>query len=185
MLLFVSLHLARFGRAFWAELRTLPFPGARMIDEVACVLSVLLAIVFSHAIGAENVGWAAFSGYMVMRSHVAKSFTRGVLRIVGTGAGALLALLVAPLVLPQPWPTSLALLVVGSVTMYFAIVGRRAYAWLFTGLTFIIQHHHFRRHAGTGCVAGGGPVQSGVVARDAAAGRLRRRRPAGQRRALA
>ena len=138
ILLFVSLHLARFGRAFWAELRTLPFPGARMIDEVACVLSVLLAIVFSHAIGAENVGWAAFSGYMVMRSHVAESFTRGVLRIVGTGAGALLALLLAPLVLPLPLPTRLALLVVGSVTMYFAIVGRRAYAWLFTGLTFMM-----------------------------------------------
>jgi uncharacterized membrane protein YccC len=138
MLLFLSLHLARFGRAFWAELRTLPVPGVRMIDEIECVLSVLLAIVISHAIGAENVGWAAFSGYMVMRSHVAESFTRGVLRIVGTGAGASLALLLAPRVLPQPLPTSVALLVVGSVTMYFAIVGRRAYAWLFTGLTFMM-----------------------------------------------
>ncbi len=138
MLLFLSLHLSRFGKAFWAELRTLPIPGARMIDEVECVLSVLLAIVLSRAIGAENVGWAAFSGYMVMRSHVAESFTRGLLRVVGTVAGALLALLLAPLVLPQPLWTSLALLIVGSVTMYFAIVGRRAYAWLFTGLTFMM-----------------------------------------------
>ena len=138
MLVFLSLHLSRFGRAFWAELRTLPVPGVRMIDEVECVLSVLLAILFSHAIGAENVGWAAFSGYMVMRSHLAESFTRGLLRVVGTVAGALLALLLAPLVLPMPLWTSLALLAVGSVTMYFAIVGRRAYAWLFTGLTFMM-----------------------------------------------
>jgi uncharacterized membrane protein YccC len=138
MLLFLSLHLSRFGRAFWAELRTLPVPGARMIDEIECVLSVLLAILFSHAIGAENVGWAAFSGYMVMRSHVVESFKRGLLRVVGTLAGALLALLLAPLVLPQPLATSLALMAIGSITMYFAIVGRRAYAWLFTGLTFMM-----------------------------------------------
>jgi uncharacterized membrane protein YccC len=138
MLTFFRLHLAAFARAFWAELRTLPVPGPRMIDEVECMLSVLLAIVFSHAVGAENVGWAAFSGYMVMRSHVFESFQRGVLRIVGTLVGAGVALAVAPLVLPQPLRVSLTLFAVGSVTLYFAIVGRRAYAWLFTGLTFMM-----------------------------------------------
>jgi uncharacterized membrane protein YccC len=138
MLTFFRLHLAAFGHALFAELRTLPLPGARMIDEIECVLSVLLAIVISHAIGAENVGWAAFSGYMVMRSHVFESFQRGVLRVVGTLVGAGVALAVAPMVLPHPFRVSLALFVVGSVTLYFAIVGRRAYAWLFTGLTFMM-----------------------------------------------
>ena len=138
MLMFLSLHLSSFGKSFWAELRSLPVPGARMIDEVECMLSVLLAVAFAHAIGAENVGWAAFSGYMVMRSHVAESFTRGVLRVIGTLAGAGVALLLAPWVLPQPWLVSVTLLIIGSITLYFAIVGRRAYAWLFTGLTFMM-----------------------------------------------
>lgn len=138
MLTFLAIHLTSFVRALWNEIRALPVPGPRMIDEAECVGSVLLAIVFSHAIGAENVGWAAFSGYMVMRSHVAESFTRGMLRIAGTVIGAGGALLLAPLLLPRPLVLSLGLFIWGSVALYFAIVGRRAYAWLFTGLTFLM-----------------------------------------------
>jgi uncharacterized membrane protein YccC len=138
MLFFLSMILSNFTRALWSEMRSLPVPGPRMIDEAECVLSVLLAILLSHLIGAENVGWAAVSGYMVMRSHVAESFTRGVLRVIGTVAGAGAALLLALLVLPRPALLSLALLTGGGVTLYLAIVGHRAYAWLFTGLTFMM-----------------------------------------------
>lgn len=138
MLTFLAIHLADVGRSFWNEMRVLGVPGSRMIDEAECVCSVLLAIVLSHLIGAENVGWAAFSGYMVMRSHVRASFTRGVLRIAGTIAGAALALGLAPLLLRNAWPLSAGLMLGGGVTLYFAIVGRRAYAWLFTGLTFLM-----------------------------------------------
>ena len=110
--------------------------GSRMVDEVECVLSVLLAILLAHLIGAQNVSWAAFSGYMVMRGHVAESFLRGVLRIVGTGAGAGLALLLVPeLRLSLPL-AALAAALVGGVTLYGSITGKRAYAWLFVGLTF-------------------------------------------------
>ncbi len=138
MLTFLFLHLSRITRGFWAELRTLPKPGPRMIDEIECACSVLLAIAISHQIGAENVGWAAFSGYMVMRSHVAESFTRGVLRIIGTLIGAGGAFLLAPLLLPSTLLLSFGLMAWGGVTLYFAIVGKRAYAWLFTGLTFLM-----------------------------------------------
>ncbi len=131
----------------WAELRTLPRPGPRMIDEIECACSVLLAIVISHRIGAENVGWAAFSGYMVMRSHVSESFTRGVLRVTGTLIGAGGALLLAPFLLPSPLLLSFALTVWGGVTLYFAIVGKRAYAWLFTGLTFLMVLIEAMEHA--------------------------------------
>ncbi|MEI9985872.1 MAG: FUSC family protein [Aliidongia sp.] len=62
------------------------------MDELECVASVLLAIVFGHLADARNISWAAYSGYMVMRGHISESLLRGVLRIVGTGAGALLAL---------------------------------------------------------------------------------------------
>jgi uncharacterized membrane protein YccC len=135
MLTFIAIHLSQLGRAFWNEMRVLAVPGPRMIDEAECVGSVLLAIVLSHAIGAENVGWAAFSGYIVMRSHVKDSFVRGVLRVVGTVIGAGVALALAPLLLSSPWLLSAGLMMSGGVSLYFAIVGRRAYAWLLGGLT--------------------------------------------------
>ncbi|MDR3531267.1 MAG: FUSC family protein [Rhodopila sp.] len=106
------------------------------MDELECVLSVLLAIIIAHLVGAKNISWAAFSGYMVMRGHVADSLLRGVLRVLGTALGAGLALLVVPVV-QDAWPlSSLAAAVFGGVTLYGALTGRRAYAWLFIGLTF-------------------------------------------------
>lgn len=109
-----------------------------MVDEGECVASVLLAILFAHLIGASNVSWAAFSGYMVMRGHVAESLLRGVLRIVGTAAGAALGLVLTPLVAGNLVLTSFALALIGGVTLYASLTARRAYAWLFVGLTFVM-----------------------------------------------
>ncbi|MFL5284243.1 MAG: FUSC family protein [Rhodopila sp.] len=53
--------------------------------------------------GARNISWAAFSGYMVMRGHVADSVLRGALRLLGTVLGAGLALFVVPAV-RSSWP---------------------------------------------------------------------------------
>ncbi|WP_116089559.1 FUSC family protein [Sphingomonas crusticola] len=111
---------------------------ARRVDELECVASVLLAILFAHWIGASNVSWAAFSGYMVMRGHVAESFIRGLLRIVGTAAGALLGLAITPLVAGDVLLTSLGLAAIGGTMLYAALTAKRAYAWLFVGLTFVM-----------------------------------------------
>jgi uncharacterized membrane protein YccC len=114
---------------------TLP-RGARLVDELECVLSVLLAIVIAHLVGARNISWAAFSGYMVMRGHAADSLLRGTLRMVGTAFGAGLALFTVPAI-QEVWPLcSLACAAFGGVTLYGALTSRRSYAWLFTGLTF-------------------------------------------------
>lgn len=123
-------------KAIREELRSLGRPGPRLVDEIECVLSVLLAIVFAHWLGAQYVGWAAFSGYAVMRSRLSESMVRGTLRIVGTAAGALVALLLAPAILASPALIALTLAMIGGITLYFALVGRHSYAWLFTGLTF-------------------------------------------------
>jgi len=109
---------------------------ARAVDGVECVASVLLAILVAHAIGATNVSWAAFAGYMVMRGHVLETVQRGLLRVVGTLAGGLLALAAIPLIAPHWWLAALGILVIGTVTLYKAITAKRAYAWLFVGLTF-------------------------------------------------
>ena len=39
------------------EARALLIPGPRMIDEFECALSVALAILFAHLLGATNISW--------------------------------------------------------------------------------------------------------------------------------
>lgn len=122
-------------------------PGPRMVDEIECVFSVLLAIVLGHLVGAKNISWAAFSGYMVMRGHVSESLRRGILRIAGTAGGAAIAVVSFPLVAFSPFALSAALIVVGWCTLYAALTHRHAYAFLFIGLTFamiVLGYPHSR-----------------------------------------
>lgn len=123
---------------FAHEARTLFRPSPRLVDELECMVSVALAIAFAHLLKADHVSWAAFSGYAVMRGHVAETLLRGILRIVGTVIGASLALaVVPPLTHGMPiWVISIVAGAVGTISLYGAIAGRRAYAWLFFGLTF-------------------------------------------------
>src|ERR1700756_3353425 len=106
----------------WARLvagtRAFVTPGPRMVDELECVASVLLAIAFGHLAGAQNISWAAFSGYMVMRGHVAESLLRGTLRIVGTALGAGLALALPPFVGASAAGAAAALAAVGGISLY-------------------------------------------------------------------
>jgi uncharacterized membrane protein YccC len=118
------------------------------VDELECVASVLLAIVFGHLAGAQNISWAAFSGYMVMRGHVADTLWRGVLRIAGTGLGAALALFAAPLLQSGAAATAAALALVGGLTLYASLTRRHSYAWLFVGLTFAMIVLDQGRHPG-------------------------------------
>ncbi|UAK26423.1 FUSC family protein [Sphingomonas nostoxanthinifaciens] len=117
-------------------MRTFLRPGPRLADELECALSVALAIAFAHLTGAHNVSWAAFTGFVVMRGRVTESLLRGLLRIVGTIAGAGCALLLAPLVLPSPPAFALTAGLFATATLYGALTGKRAYAWLLAGLTF-------------------------------------------------
>ncbi|MEC5400053.1 FUSC family protein [Uliginosibacterium sp. H1] len=118
------------------DLKSWPVRGHRLVDELECVLSVLLAVAFAHALDVRHVGWAAFSAYMVMRAHVWNSFKRGALRVIGTAAGAALAWYLSGVLPGTWWASSLALLVVVFVTFYLMMVSPRGYAWLFMGLTF-------------------------------------------------
>lgn len=108
----------------------------RLLDEAETLLSVLLAIAMAHYLRVENVGWAAFSGYMVMRSSLHDSVYRGGLRIIGTAAGAMAAAVLATQVgLAGHWLGPVIGLV-GACTLFCAIRYTHGYAWLFTGLTF-------------------------------------------------
>lgn len=120
------------------ELRSLVTPGPRMVDELECVASVLLAILLAHLIGATMVAWAAFTAFVLMRGHVSETLLRGLLRLVGTALGAGLALLLVPLVAPSLPATMLCAAVVGTIGLYGTLTARRSYAWLLFGLTFVM-----------------------------------------------
>lgn len=108
---------------------------ARVIDSGEAVVSVLCAIFMAHQLQLPHVGWAAFSGYMVMRSHVWISLERGMLRVMGTISGALLAEFLAVGSRGTLY-SSLVFGLVATVCLYLALTTRHGYAWLFMGITF-------------------------------------------------
>jgi uncharacterized membrane protein YccC len=113
-----------------------PASSARLIDEAACLASVMLAIAWSHLLGIGNVGWAAFSAYIVMRTSFAESARRGMLRMFGTAVGVSLACCLAPQLLRSTALLSAALALCAAVTLYLALIDRRGYGWLLAGLSF-------------------------------------------------
>jgi len=110
----------------------------RFIDELEVVCSVFLAIIFAHLLNAQNIGWAAFTGYMIMRSHVLDTLIRGSLRFLGTITGALLAYYVTYLLGYNLFLIALGISFVGGISLYFAITSKYSYAWLFFGITYIM-----------------------------------------------
>ncbi len=124
------------SRRLTAELRGFFTPGPRMIDELECVASIMLAILFAHLIGAKNVAWAAFTAFVLMRGHVSETLLRGVMRIIGTALGAGLALAIVPYAARWLPAAILAAALVGAGSLYATLTAKRAYGWLLLGLTF-------------------------------------------------
>jgi uncharacterized membrane protein YccC len=118
------------------EARAMITPGPRMVDALACIASVLFAIVLAHGIGAHMVGWAAFTAFVLMRGSPRETMLRGVLRIVGTAAGAGLALALVPSAAGSLPLSMLCAALIGGLGLYGMLTAKRAYAWLLFGLTF-------------------------------------------------
>lgn len=117
------------------EFHTFLTPGPRMVDELECVASILLAILLAHAIGAKTVAWAAFTALVLMRGHVSETLARGVMRLIGTALGAGLALVVAPYAAHSLPLAVAAAALIGAGAMYGTLTAKRSYAWLLFGLT--------------------------------------------------
>ena len=121
--------------AFFRELRALTWHGPRAREPLKAVLSVLLAVTVAAILQLDDLSWAAFSGYMVMRADIAESIPRGLMRTAGTLGGALVGLLLAPTVGNTPVLLMLGLFVVSWIGSFQALTSRYSYAWLFFGLT--------------------------------------------------
>jgi uncharacterized membrane protein YccC len=122
-------------QALVRELKSLQLCGSRAREAAKPVLSVLLAVAAATILNLDDLSWAAFSGYMVMRGSVAETFTRGLMRIAGTTGGALLGLLLAPTAADDPLLLMVFLFFVSWVGTFQSLATRYSYAWLFFGLT--------------------------------------------------
>ncbi len=63
--------------AFVRELRALTVHGPRAREPLKAVLAVLFAVTVAALRRLDDLSWAAFSGYMVMRADIAESIPAG------------------------------------------------------------------------------------------------------------
>jgi uncharacterized membrane protein YccC len=98
-------------------------------------LSVLVAVGAATILNLDDLSWAAFSGYMVMRGSVAESIPRGLMRVGGTVGGALLGMMLASGAADSPPLLMAFLFVVSWIGTFQSLATKYSYAWLFFGLT--------------------------------------------------
>lgn len=126
-------HLLRLlARDLWEGKRNIQ----KRIDEIEVIFSVFLSIAVAHYIGVDHVGWAAFSGYMVMRNHVVASAIRGGFRILGSISGALLAFFLVPYMQSSIFYYSILIFFISLISLYGCLLSTRSYAWFWLGVTF-------------------------------------------------
>jgi uncharacterized membrane protein YccC len=121
--------------ALLRELGAITLHGSRAREPLKAVLSVLLAVAVAAALRLDDLAWAAFSGYMVMRADLAESVPRGLMRIAGTILGAAVGLLFTPVVTDNPILLMLGLFAVSWIGTFLTLTSRHSYAWTFFGLT--------------------------------------------------
>ena len=117
------------------DIRTLALHGAGAREPLKAVLSVLLAVTLADALELDDLSWAAFSGYMVMRADASEATQRGLMRIVGTLSGAVFGVVLAPAIADAPVLLVGSLLVATWIGMFGALKSRYGYTWAFFGIT--------------------------------------------------
>jgi uncharacterized membrane protein YccC len=122
-------------RALVRELRSMTFYGPRAREATMAICSVFLAVTLATVLNLDDLSWAAFSGYMVMRGDIAQTFPRGLHRIAGTVGGAAVGLLLAPVAADDAVLLMTILLVVSWGGVFGALMSRYSYAWVFVGIT--------------------------------------------------
>lgn len=120
---------------FWREVGELGTNPAQTRQGLVAAAAVLLATTVSLALEVDSPWWAAISGFMSLMSTGAASFRRGILRLIGTIAGAILGFLVARWL---PYDHFALYLFLAATTMLGVIamqVSPHGLAWLFMTIT--------------------------------------------------
>lgn len=120
---------------YWRELGELGEDPVRTRQGLVAACSVVLATVLALALEVESPWWAAISGFMSLMATGAGSLRRGLLRLTGTIAGAVLAFVMARWL---PYDHFALYLYLAATTMLGVIamqVSPHGLAWLFLSIT--------------------------------------------------
>jgi uncharacterized membrane protein YccC len=121
--------------ALGTELRSLEPGGPRGTAALSAALSVALAALAAFVLHSDEPWWAAVSAWMVTRSSLAESLSRGVMRIIGSAAGAAIAVIVLGWFAYDALPFCLCLFAMAWLGLFGFAKSRRGYAWLVAAIT--------------------------------------------------
>jgi uncharacterized membrane protein YccC len=117
------------------DIRTLTLHGAGAREPLKAVVSVFIAVTLADALELDDLSWAAFSGYMVMRADASEATQRGLMRIAGTVSGAAFGVAVGPAIADEPALLVGALFIATWIGIFGALKSQYSYAWVFFGIT--------------------------------------------------
>jgi uncharacterized membrane protein YccC len=121
--------------ALGTELRSLDLGGVRGTTALAAALSVALAALAAFILHSDEPWWAGVSAWMVTRSSLTVALSRGAMRIVGSTAGATIAVIVLGLFAYDPLPFCLCLFLIASVGLFGFAKSPHGYAWMIFAIT--------------------------------------------------
>ncbi|HEY1431514.1 MAG TPA: FUSC family protein [Stellaceae bacterium] len=121
--------------ALSTELRSLEVRGPRGTEAVGAAMSVTLAAVAAFALHSDEPWWAAISAWMVTRSTLAVALSRGAMRLIGSAAGATIAVIFLGLFAYDQLAFCLCLFAMAWVGLFGFAKSRNGYAWLISAIT--------------------------------------------------
>ena len=121
--------------ALSTELGSLEPGGVRGSKALGAALSVALAAFAALILHSDEPWWAAISAWMMSGISLADALPRGVMRIVGSMAGATIAVIVLGLFAYDPLPFCVCLFIVAWVGLFCFAKSRHGYAWLIAAIT--------------------------------------------------
>src|SRR5260370_32394941 len=116
--------------ALLTELASLDLRGPRGLEAAEAAASVTLAVLGALALHSDEPWWAGISAFMVTKAAPSVAVSRGIMRIAGSMAGAVAALVVLRLFVYQWLPFCLSLFALSCIGLFGFVSSRNGYAWV-------------------------------------------------------
>src|SRR5215470_10428174 len=127
--------LPEIATALGTELRLLEPGGVRGTKALGAALSVALAVLAALIVHSDEPWWAAISAWMMTGISLADALLKGAMRIVGSVAGATIAVMILGLFAYDPLPFCLCLFMISWVGLFGFANSRHGYAWMIGAIT--------------------------------------------------
>lgn len=125
-------------RDVYRDFTEISFRGAQASLASKTALAVVIATGIACAMHLPEVWWASISAIMCSQATRPASVRKGILRLIGTVAGAALSLMLVGWIAYDHAACSLILLIVATVGVLGVIVSPHGYAWLLGAITFVL-----------------------------------------------